>query len=77
MPDKCGARVFEIIDGADFLTLNNGQLLFDTSKAEFNVEYTVEVRASLVDYPDISTVSSIVTAKINSCRVDELTATAS
>ena len=68
----CGKRTYTL-SNYDVLSLDDEDIVFDTTKAEINMDLTVTLIVALEDYPGVEAESYEITFKVLTCKIDSLT----
>ena len=68
----CGKRVYEIVDDsrvASFVRITDtDNIMIDPISQDETGSYTIQVRASMVDYPSVEALATV-TIEVNPCQV--------
>ena len=73
--ELCGARLYEIISSdKDKLTLEGSDLVIDDpTNLALNTDYEITIQVSLIDYPQIDSVSATFKITRQPCELERLT----
>lgn len=72
--DQCGKRQYKVLEPTDFFSIKIGKLSFNTDVVEPNTDFYFEIQVSLLEYPDVESVTSTVLVKLDNCKVQSIVA---